>query len=83
MAGRPGSGESLAAGVHAQLRLDILEHRLTPGERLSPAELAKRLGVGVNVTREALALLATQNLVRVERNRGFYVTTLSPERALT
>ncbi len=79
MAGRPGTGESLAAGVHAQLRLDILERRLTPGARLSPAELAKRLGVGVNVIREALALLATQNLVRVERNRGFYATTLSPE----
>jgi len=36
------------------------------------------LGVSVNVIREALALLAAQNLVRVERNRGFYLTTLSP-----
>ncbi len=79
MAGRPGSGESVAAGVYAQLRLDTLDRRLIPGERLKPAELAKRLGVSVNVIREALALLAAQNLVRVERNRGFYVTTLSPE----
>ncbi len=77
MARRPVTGESRAAGVHAQLRLDILDRRLTPGERLKPAELAKRLGVSVNVIREALALLAAQNLVRVERNRGFYVTTLS------
>jgi len=79
MAGRPGTGESVAARVYAQLRIDILDRRLTPGERLKSAELAKRLGVGVNVIREALALLAAQNLVRVERNRGFYVTTLSPE----
>jgi len=79
MAGRPGTGESLAAGVHAQLRIGILDRRLTPGAQLKPAELAKRLGVSVNVMREALALLAAQNLVRVERNRGFYVTTLSPE----
>ncbi len=79
MAGRPGTGESVAARVYAQLRLDILERRLIPGERLKPAELAKRLGVSVNVTREALALLAGHNLVRIERNRGFYVPSLSPE----
>ncbi len=79
MVRRLGRGESLAAGVHAQLRIDILDRRLTPGERLRPAELARRLGVSVNVMREALALLAAQSLVRVERNRGFYVTTLSPE----
>ncbi len=79
MADRPVTGESRAAGVYAQLRLDILDRRLTPGAQLKPAELAKRLGVSVNVIREALALLAAQNLVRVERNRGFYVTTLSPE----
>ncbi len=75
----PRTGLSRAAGVHAQLRIDILERRLTPGERFKPAELAKRLGVSVNVMREALALLAAHNLVRVERNRGFYVTALSPE----
>jgi len=79
MARRPVTGKSRTAGVHAQLRIDILERRLTPGERLKPAELAKRLGVSVNVIREALALLAAQNLVRVERNRGFYLTTLSPQ----
>jgi len=55
MAGRPGTGESLAAGVHAQLRIGILDRRLTPGAQLKPAELAKRLGVSVNVMREALA----------------------------
>jgi len=68
MAGRPGTGESVAARVHAQLRIDILERRLTPGAQLKPAELAKRLGVSVNVIREALALLAAQNPARVERN---------------
>jgi DNA-binding GntR family transcriptional regulator len=29
--------------------------------------------------REALGLLAAQSLVRIERNRGFHVTTLSPD----
>jgi len=55
---RTETNESLAAGVHAQLRIGILERRLTPGAQLKPAELAKRLGVSVNVIREALALLA-------------------------
>lgn len=79
MVRRTPGGESLAVGVYAQLRTDILERLLVPGERLKPVELAQRLGVSVNVMREALALLAAQNLIRVERNRGFHVTSLSAE----
>ncbi len=79
MVRRTAGGESLAAGVYAQLRIDILDRRLAPGQRLKPAELGKRFGVNVNVMREALTLLAAQNLIRIERNHGFHVTTLSRE----
>lgn len=70
-------GESLAVDVYAQLRVDIFDRRFAPGERLKPIELGKRFGVSISVMREALGLLAAQNLVRIERNRGFHVTTLS------
>lgn len=70
-------GESLAVDVYAQLRVDIFDRRFAPNERLKPVELGKRFGVSISVMREALGLLATQNLVRIERNRGFHVTTLS------
>jgi DNA-binding GntR family transcriptional regulator len=78
MAKRTG-GESLAVDVYDQLRADIFDRRFTPGERLKPAELGERFGVSISVMREALGLLATQNLVRIERNRGFHVITLSPD----
>jgi len=78
MAKRTG-GESLAVDVYDQLRADIFDRRFSPGERLKPSELGERFGVSISVMREALGLLAAQNLVRIERNRGFHVTTLSPD----
>ena len=57
----------------------IFDRRFAPGERLRPSELGERYGVSLSVTREALSLLAAQNLVRIERNRGFHVTTLSTD----
>jgi DNA-binding GntR family transcriptional regulator len=72
-------GESLVVDVSARLRADIFNRRLAPGERLKPMELGERFGVSVGVMREALGLLAAQNLVQIERNRGFHVITLSQE----
>jgi DNA-binding GntR family transcriptional regulator len=71
-------GESLAVDVYERLRADIYDRRLAPGERLKPAQLGGRFGVSIGVMREALGLLAAQQLVRWERNRGYHVVTLSP-----
>ncbi len=76
---RRAGGESLAVDVYEQLRTDIFDRRFPPGERLKPVELGERFRVSISVMREALGLLAAQNLVRIERNRGFHVTTLSVE----
>jgi DNA-binding GntR family transcriptional regulator len=62
MAKRTGS-ETLAVNVYEQLRYDILNRGFTPGERLKPVELGRRFGVSLGVMREALSLLAAQNLV--------------------
>ena len=72
-----GLSESLVVEVFGMLRADIFDRRLAPGERLRPVELGRQFGVSVGVMREALGLLAAQNLVRIERNRGFHVVTLS------
>ncbi len=76
---RRSGGESLAVDVYEQIRVDIFNRRFAPGERLRPGELGERFGVSTSVMREALGLLASQKLVRIERNRGFHVTTLSRE----
>jgi len=78
MAKRAGS-VTLAVGVYEQLRSAILNGRMKPGERLKPMELCARLEVSLGVMREALGLLAAQNLVVVDRNRGCWVTPLSAE----
>ncbi|RZU74953.1 GntR family transcriptional regulator [Micromonospora kangleipakensis] len=78
MAKRAG-GESLAVSIYERLRLDILNRRLAPGERLKAAELSGSFDVSLSVIREALSLLAARDLVRVDRNRGFHVTSLSLE----
>ena len=73
-----GSSESLVDDVYQRLRAEIYDRLLAPGERLRPVELGQRFGVSVGVTRDALGLLATNGLIRIERNRGFHVVTLSP-----
>lgn len=70
-------GESLAVLVYSRLRLAILHGDLAPGVRLKPAELSAEYEVSLSVVREALGLLAAQDLVQVDRNRGFRVTPLS------
>lgn len=77
MAKRFGS-ETLAVNVYEQLRAAILNARYAPGERLKPVELCQSFGVSLGVMREALGLLAAQNLVRLDRNRGCHVIPLSP-----
>lgn len=67
----------MVVDVAEQLRKDIYDRRLAPGERLRPIDLGQRFDVSVGVTREALGLLAASGLVRIERNRGFHVVTLS------
>jgi DNA-binding GntR family transcriptional regulator len=71
--------ESLAAGVRERLRAEIYDGVLWPGTRLLPNELGTRFGVSLSVMREAMGALAAEGLVRIERNRGFHVTALSPE----
>lgn len=71
--------DSLAMRVYEDLRVEILHGTLAPGTRLKPADLARDRGVSLGVVREALGLLGTKALVRIDRNRGYHVMTLSRE----
>ncbi len=54
----------------------ILEGELAPGERLNERALGERLGISRTPLREALRMLASESLVRVEPNRGAAVAPL-------
>ena len=53
-----------------------------PGDRLGTVELAKQLGVSRGPVREALRLLESRRLVRIEPHRGAFVVDLQDKEAL-
>ena len=65
--------------VYEEIRDDVLNGRIAPGERLKLAALSERFGLSMTVIREALTRLAEQGLVVASPKRGFAVTPLSVE----
>ena len=70
---------SLSKVVSEQIRGQILDGRFKPGERLVEDRLSAELGVSRVPVREALRVLSTEGLVRLERNRGASVAEVTPE----
>lgn len=66
----------LSDGVHESLKSLILEHRLSPEERLNIDALARRLDVSPTPVREALARLESEGLVRKRPLAGYTVSPL-------
>ncbi len=64
---------SLAEGVYAQIKDDIFEFRLMPGQRFSENELAARLGVSRTPVRQALYRLGHEGYIEVESKSGWTV----------
>lgn len=71
--------ESTAEQVAGALRGLIVEGGLTPGTRLSEAELAERLSVSRNTAREGLRILISEGLVRRKIHRGAYVAEIEAD----
>jgi len=63
--------------VYFQLRDDIIEWRLNPGEVLSEIELSERFSVSRTPLREALQRLSHEGLVTTQHGRGATVSELS------
>ncbi len=59
------------------LRRDILSTRMAPGEALSEAATAQRLGLGKAPVRAALARLAEEGLVQALPRRGWVVSLVT------
>lgn len=64
--------------LYAALRDQIVRAELTPGVRLSEAELGERLGVSRTPIREALGRLRDDRLVEVRPQIGTFVARISP-----
>ncbi|MCT4370278.1 GntR family transcriptional regulator [Yangia mangrovi] len=64
---------SKARAVADALTLAVHEHRLTPGLKLNEDEVGEIFGVGRTIVRSALQMLAHEQLVTIEPNRGAFV----------
>ncbi len=67
--------------IRDTLRDAIADRRLTPGTKLSEAEVGTLFDVSRTVVRAALQMLAFEGLVKMERNRGAFVSNPSPDEA--
>ncbi|MFC8229431.1 GntR family transcriptional regulator [Streptomyces sp. NPDC057287] len=72
-----GEKPTRAAAVHTQIRDEIFQGVLRPGQRLRLVELSKRFEVSQSVVREALTRLSEQGLVTAAPQQGFSVVALS------
>lgn len=78
--GAPDAGEAprtLIERAYIQLRDDIIEGRLAPGEKLRVEHLKERYAVGSGTLREALTRVASDALVEAEGQRGFRVSRVA------
>lgn len=64
---------TITEAVAAHLRSEIQTGRQPPGTPLRQNEVAKRFGVSTTPVREALALLAAEGLLKIDRYRGAVV----------
>ena len=75
-----GARANLAEQVYAQLKAEIHDFKLVPGERFSEIELGTRLGVSRTPVREALFRLRNEGFLDVESKTGWFVRPIDFER---
>jgi DNA-binding GntR family transcriptional regulator len=71
--------ESTPSMIAARLREAIAAGELAPGSRLSEARLAAQLGVSRGPLREGMQRLTQEGLLVSIRNRGLFVTEMTPD----
>jgi DNA-binding GntR family transcriptional regulator len=67
--------------IRDAIREAIVERRLAPGTKLSESDVGSLFGVSRTLVRAALQALAYEGLVSVEKNRGAFVASPSPDEA--
>jgi DNA-binding GntR family transcriptional regulator len=73
------SRKSLHEQVADELREQIISGVMKPGEKLAVNELALNIGVSATPLREAIKLLAAENLIEIEPHRGASVALITIE----
>jgi DNA-binding GntR family transcriptional regulator len=78
---REESARSSAEHAAAYIRRLIFERSLPAGSRIPQDEIAQRLGMTRMPVREALLILRHEGRIRIEKNRGAWVVSISEQSA--
>lgn len=76
---RASAPAKLADGAYAQLKKDIFDFQLVPGDRFSESEVGERLGISRTPVREALFRLQREGYLDVTARSGWVVLPLDFE----
>ncbi|OYR12073.1 FCD domain protein [Brucella thiophenivorans] len=68
---------SVVDQLYAALRAAIIDNALSPGTRISEAEVAQQYGVSRQPVREAFITLANEGLLEVRPQRGTFIAKIS------
>lgn len=71
------SGKSLPESLYMNIREDILSKKLLNGSRLTEQSICERYNVSRTPVREALSRLESEGLIRLEKNKGAVILSLS------
>ena len=71
--------DGLSERVYTRLKEAIIDGKFSPGERLSPEELARHFEVSITPVRDALKRLEGDALVEVVPRQGVFVSRFSPD----
>lgn len=67
----------LTSWIHEELKSQILEHKLKPGQKIIQEEVAEELGVSRTPLLKVLQMLEAEFLVESKPRRGYYVREIS------
>ena len=70
---------TLTQSVYAQLRADILNGRMRPGEKIRAEAVRRRFNTASSPVREALNRLLSEGFVALEEQKGFRVAPVSAD----
>ncbi len=68
---------SLVQTAYKELKLDIMENKMSPGFQATEVEIAKRLNISRTPTHEALLRLQAEGLIEVIPRRGVRILPIS------
>ena len=74
----PDRGGDRVGRIREGVTTAILEHRLLPGTKLGEDEIGEIYGASRTLVRTALQKLAHEGIVRIEKNRGAFVSRPTP-----